>query len=77
MGVGLFEKGEGGGLFGRGVVMLAIFFLCMVVELMLDCDNSSSIIVVGRFCSCSCSAAVTAVASAYVINRALSLHCLV
>lgn len=37
------------------------FLLCMVVEMMLNCDNSS--IVVGRFFSCSCSAAVTASAS--------------
>lgn len=60
VGVGLFEEGG--------------FFLEGVVEMLLNCDNSS-IIVVGRFflflfCRrhrCS----------AYVINRALSLHCMV
>lgn len=65
MGVGLFE--EGGFLFGRGGGIFLFFIAAsdsfwggMVVEQFLNCDNSS--IVVGRFCSCSCSAAVTAVA---------------
>lgn len=64
VGVGLFEEG---GFFGRGsgiFFLIAasdfLLFFCVVVEMMLDCDDSS--IVVGRFCSCSCSAAVTAVA---------------
>lgn len=57
VGVGLFEEGVGRGFFRRGVC--SRFLLCMVVVLLLDCDDSS-IVVVGRFCSCS--AAVTAVA---------------
>lgn len=51
-----------------------LFFLCIVVELLLNCDDSS-IIVVGRFflfSFCRCHRC-----SAYVINRAFSLHCLV
>lgn len=56
VGVGLFEEG---GFFWKGCCDARDFFLCVVVEMLLDCDNSS-IIVVGRFCSCS--AAVTAVA---------------
>lgn len=62
VGVGLFEEGF---FFGRGggtfFVAASGFLFCVVVEMMLNCDDSS-IIVVGRFCSCSCSAAVTAVA---------------
>lgn len=76
MGVGLFEEG---GFFGRGggiffLIAASDFLFCVVAEMMLDCDNSS-IIVVGRFflflfCRhyrCS----------AYAINRAFSLHCMV
>lgn len=60
VGVGLlFEEGVGGGFFGGAFAR--DFLLCMGVEMMLNCD-SSSIIVVGRFFSCSCSAVVTAVA---------------
>lgn len=80
MGVGLlFEEG---GFFGRVGGIFLVFdrcerfsFLYVVVEMMLNCDNSSSIIVVGRFflfSFCRCHRC-----SAYVINRAFSLHCLV
>lgn len=64
-GVGVGLLFEEGGVFGRGGGIFfcrceRFSFWCVVVEMMLDCDDSS--IVVGRFCSCSCSAAVTAVA---------------
>lgn len=54
MGVGLFEEG---GFLWKGCCGFFLFFIAasdsfwggMVVEMMLNCDNSSSIIVVGRF----------------------------
>lgn len=77
MGVGLFEEGgffEGlVGFFWFFLSLRAIFFFCVVVEMMLNCDNSS--IVVGRFfLFLFCRRHRR---SAYVINRAFSLHCLV
>lgn len=47
-GVGVGLLFEEGGFFLEGVVGFLVVSLCMV-ELLLDCDNSS-IIVVGRFC---------------------------
>lgn len=78
VGVGLFEEGV---FFGRGGGIFLFFFyrcerfsfLCVVVEMMLNCDDSS--IVVGRFFLFLFCRRYRC--SAYVINRAFSLHCMV
>lgn len=75
MGVGLFEEG---GFLWKGwwdlfLIAASDFLFCVVVEMLLNCDDSS--IVVGRFFLFSFCRRHRC--SAYVINRAFSLHCMV
>lgn len=65
--------GRGGGIFFL-IAASDSFWGGMVVELLLNCDNSSSIVVGRFFLFLFCRRYRC---SAYVINRALSLHCLV